>query len=211
MKKMSEEELKEAIRGMEYDPSRKRYIGDDGSELVVKPDSDGKGYRLDYYDSTTYGNAPHNSIHVVADTDENWKKTVNDRDNGTQEKSSGSGCYLTTACMKWKQDDFDDNCYELFILRWFRDNFVPKQDINHYYEIAPKIVEEIEKDPECDIVYNYIYETVIVPCVKAIRYGDFAFAYSRYKNSILALEETYAVPNLNQNSNKVFTLNTITA
>lgn len=173
MKRMNDEELKEAIRGMRYDPSRGRYIGDDGSELVVKPDSNGQGCRVDYYDSTTYGNAPHNSIHLVAKNDESWKKTVNDRDNGIQEKSEGSGCYLTTACMKHYLDNFDDNCYELFMLRWFRDNFATSSDINHYYEVAPKIVESINTSPKCDDVYNYIYDMVIAPCVEAIRLGNF--------------------------------------
>ena len=40
---------------------------------------------------------------------------------------------------------FDDNCYELSVLRWFRDNFVTKEDIEHYYEVAPIIVEIINK------------------------------------------------------------------
>ena len=49
--------------------------------------------------------------------------------------SSTEHCYLTTACMKYFQENFDDNCYELTVLRWFRDNFVSKEDIEHYYEV----------------------------------------------------------------------------
>ena len=45
--------------------------------------------------------------------------------------------------MKYFQENFDDNCYELTVLRWFRDNFVSKEDKEHYYEIAPIIVETI--------------------------------------------------------------------
>ena len=43
--------------------------------------------------------------------------------------------------MKYFKENFDDNCYELTVLRWFRDNFVSKEDIKHYYEVAPIIVE----------------------------------------------------------------------
>ena len=90
---------------MEYDPSRGRYVGKDGSEFVVKPFSDGTGYKMDYYDKTTYKNAPHNSVHGKVDLNENWTRDDKDRDNGTQSSSSGSGCYLTTACMKHYMDD----------------------------------------------------------------------------------------------------------
>lgn len=122
------------IRDMEYDPERGRYVGKDGSEFRVTPYADGTGYKYDYYDSSTYGNTSHNSTHVNSDLNENWTRVDNDRENGTQEKSSGSGCYLTTACMIHMQENFDDNCNELMTLRWFRDNFVSKEDIIHYYE-----------------------------------------------------------------------------
>lgn len=113
-----------------------------------------------------------------------------DRGKGTQEK--GSGCYLTTACIKHFQESFDDNYEELTILRWFRDNFVPKEDIEHYYQVAPIIIEAIDSDPNSEIAYNYIYENVICVCVEAIKNGDYDSAYSRYKNSILTFEETFA-------------------
>ena len=93
--------------------------------------------------------------------------------------------------MKHYSEEFDDNCYELSILRWFRDTFVSKSDIAHYYEIAPTIVDNIEKSEDNENFFNYIYDTVIAPCVKAIEMGDFEFAYKRYKNSILCLEEEF--------------------
>ncbi len=180
------------IKDMEYDPSRGRYVGKDGSELRVTPYSDGTGYKYDYYDSSTYGNAPHNSTHVTSDLNEEWERTDNDRDNGTQTHSSGSGCYLTTACMKHMQEEFDDNCEELTILRWFRDKFVSEEDIKHYYKTAPIIVDAINKLEDNKKIYKYIYENVVDACVKAIKNKDYDFAYNRYKSSILALEEQYA-------------------
>ena len=137
---MTDDEIKAKIKNMRYDTDRKRYIGDDGSELQITPYSNGRGYKVDYYESTTYGNAPHNSTHIQTDISGNWERTDNDRTNGTQTHSSGSGCYITSACMEHFQDEFDDNCHELTVLRWFRDNFVSDEDVELYYSLAPTIV-----------------------------------------------------------------------
>lgn len=179
------------IKDMEYDPNRKRYIGKDGSEFKVTPYSDGSGYKYDYYDRSTYGNTKHNSTHVTSDLNENWSRTDNNRDNGTQDKSSGSGCYLTTACMQHMQENFDDNCNELMTLRWFRDNFVSMEDIKHYYNIAPIIVNGINSLPNNNKIYAWIYEQIVQPCILAIQKENYEFAYNKYKNSILLLEEQF--------------------
>ena len=105
-----------------------------------------------------------------------------------------TGCYLTTACMKHMKSYFDDKCDELQTLRWFRDNFVSCEDIKHYYKTAPVIVKALDELEESDIIYNDIYMSVIAPCVAAIKSGNYDFAYKRYKDSILELEETYARP-----------------
>ena len=103
-----------------------------------------------------------------------------------------SGCYLTSACMKHMQENFDDNCYELQVLRWFRDNFVSKDDICKYYEIAPIIVSNIDQLKDNEKIYDYIYKNIVLACVNAIEIGNYEFVYNRYKNSVLALEEKYA-------------------
>lgn len=184
------------IKDMEYDVNRKCYVGKNGEEFHVTPYSDGSGYKYDYYDRSPYGNAPHNSTHVKSDLNENWTRTDNGRDNGTQEKSSGSGCYLTTACMQHMKEKFDDNCNELMTLRWFRDNFVNEDDIKHYYSIAPIIVKEINSIPNNNKIYNWIYENIVQPCVIAIQEGNYEFAYMRYKNTVILLEEKFAKPML---------------
>ena len=191
------------IKDMVYDPERKRYIGKDGSEFRVTPHKDGSGYKYDYYDRSTYGNTKHNSTHVDSDLNENWTRTDNDRDKGTQEKTSGSGCYLTTACMKHMQKNFDDNCNELMILRWFRDNFVNKNDIKHYYSIAPIILDKINFLPDNSKIYEWIYNYVVEPCVNAIKQNNFEFAYNRYKNSVFALEEQFINSELENNNSKI--------
>jgi hypothetical protein len=194
------------IRDMEYDPSRGRYVGKDGSELRVTPYKDGTGYKYDYYKSSTYNNAPHDSTHINSDLSGNWTRTDNNRETGEQTHSSGSGCYLTSACMKHMQENFDDNCEELTILRWFRDKFVSKEDIEHYYKTAPVIVEAIDEREDNDKIYDYIYESVVSACVNAIKKEDYDFAYSRYKSSILSLEEKFARPKLMNNISKVLKL-----
>ena len=66
--------------------------------------------------------------------------------------------------MKYFQETFDDDCYELTVLRWFRDNFVSKEDIEHYYETAPVIVEAINREEKKDIIYDYIYDNSFIYC-----------------------------------------------
>ena len=114
-----------------------------------------------------------------------------------KKENNNEDCYITTACIKHLKEYFDDNCYELKTLRWFRDNFVSKEDINHYYEIAPKIVENINKQEDKELIYNDIYEYIIKICVQAINHEDYDFAYTRYKNNILRLEKEYVKRKIN--------------
>lgn len=93
-------------------------------------------------------------------------------------------------------EKFDDNCEELKVLRWFRDNFISKEDIEHYYKTAPIIVKALNDIENNNKIYNYIYENVVITCVNAIKEGDYDFAYTRYKNSILILEEQFVKPKL---------------
>lgn len=93
--------------------------------------------------------------------------------------------------MLYMQEDFDDNCNELMTLRWFRDNFVSKEDIKYYYKVAPVIVNRINSISDNSEIYTWIYEHIVNPCVIAIKQGNYEFAYNRYKNSILALEEQF--------------------
>lgn len=109
-----------------------------------------------------------------------------------EEVQNNGGCYLTSACIKHMRERFDDNCYELTILRWFRDNFVSKEEVEMYYEVAPKIVEAINDNEESDFIYDYIYNHIVDYCVKQIELGNYEAAYKRYKNSVLVLKEEFA-------------------
>ena len=106
-------------------------------------------------------------------------------------KNEDEKCFLTTACMRYMQENFDDNCYELIVLRWFRDNFVSTDDKKHYYDIAPKIVEAIGKEIDSNLIYNYIYDNIVDYCVTQIEQGNYNEAYNRYKYSVQLLEKYY--------------------
>lgn len=167
-----------------------KYKNDEGVYMDVHTDKSGKDH-VSFYDKDP-SDPDHDSIHINWDS-ETGKGVIVDTTNGSKE-STTIGCFLTTACMKYFQDKFDDNCYELTVLRWFRDNFVSKEDIEHYYEVAPLIVETIDKDEKSAMVYDYIYDNIVDYCVEQIELGNYEAAYSRYKNSVLVLEEQFAKP-----------------
>lgn len=105
-----------------------------------------------------------------------------------------SSCYLTSACIEAK--NLPDDCIELTTLREFRDGYVLYtnrgcMDIDHYYEIAPKIVSEINSHVDSKKIYEEIYNTIVNPSVKLIERGRLGEAYDLYKNKSLELERTY--------------------
>ena len=162
------------------------------------------GAKIDIY-SPDVRTEPHDSIHIKIDTKTGKGEIIQEPKNGPKE-TTDTQCYLTTACMRHYAEEFDDNCYELTTLRKFRDTFVSEEDIAHYYEVAPAIVEAINQIPGCEKIYHYIYDNVIDQCVKAIEQGDYEFAYNRYKNSILAFEEEYAKLTLEKDKRKVLAI-----
>jgi len=167
------------------------YINDKGIEIRSSSDRNGKDH-IDIYDSCPADNPNHGSVHIDYNGN-SGKGTIVDTTSGSKQ-TTDTQCYLTTACMKHFNEHFDDNCYELTVLRWFRDNFVSKEDIEHYYKTAPIIVESINNVPNNEIIYNYIYNQIVSLCVNEIENGNYDSAYNRYKNSILSLEEIFAKP-----------------
>ena len=176
------------------------YVNDKGVTIKVTTDKNGNDH-ISFYGGEV--DKPHDAAHVNINYDKSsWSSTTHNPDKSETNPWSG-GCYLTTACMMYFQENFDDNCYELTVLRWFRDNFVSKEDIEHYYEVAPTIVEGINNEEKSDIIYDYIYDNIVDYCVDQIEEGNYDKAYSRYKNSVLVLEEQFAKPLLEQKFTKV--------
>lgn len=167
------------------------YINDKGVVIKVNSDKNGNDH------VSFYGNdvdKSHDAAHVNINYDKgSWSSTTHNSDKSDTNYGSG-GCYLTSACMEHLQEKFDDNCYELKVLRWFRDSFVSNKDIEHYYEVAPIIVEAINRENKSSIIYNYIYDNIVDYCVEQIEKGNYDKAYNRYKNSVLSLEEQFAKP-----------------
>lgn len=171
------------------------YVNDKGVTIKITTDKKGNDH-VSFYGGAV--DKPHDAAHVNVNYDKSsWSSTTHGSDKSDTKSGSG-GCYLTSACMNYFQEKFDDNCYELIVLRWFRDNFVSKEDIEHYYEVAPIIVETINKEEKSNIIYNYIYDNIVDYCVERIEQGNYDEAYSRYKNSVLILEEQFAKPFLQQ-------------
>ena len=90
-----------------------------------------------------------------------------------------------------KEDLFDDNCHELTILRWFRDKYVSKDDVDEYHKIAPGIVEKIDVLDNGSDVYMDIYNNVIAVCVMLIEDKEYDKAYQVYKDCVLSLKSKY--------------------
>ena len=111
------------------------------------------------------------------DEEPDWSRQESNESSNpdTGEVQDNGGCYLTTACMQHYKDDFNDNCYELNVLRWFRDSVVPHDDIEDYYKYAPQIVEGINANKYHKQYYDFIYHKVVVDCVHAIERKDFKF------------------------------------
>ena len=133
-----------------------------------------------------------------------WEReeSNNSKNPSIEELQNNGSCYLTTACLQHLRNNFNDKCYELELLRWFRDNYVPKEEIKHYYKIAPIIVNNINNNPNKKDIYENIYAKVVKPCVIAIMQRKFIFAYSRYKSSIQLLERKFATYNNDKETEK---------
>lgn len=169
-----------------------KYKNEKGVYIDVHTDKRGRDH-VDIYDKDP-SDESHSSIHINWDSD-TGKGTIVDTTNGDKETTDVS-CFLTTACMRHFGKLFDDDCYELRVLRWFRDNFVQKEDIEKYYKVAPIIVEAINADEHSDIIYGYIYDNVVDYCVEQIEAGNYTEAYDRYKNSVINFEGKIARPYL---------------
>lgn len=171
---------------MAYNSDRKGYETEDGGLIRIGGE---EKVRIDIYIGDEREKGGHTRDTINFDTNTGTGSIDQHNEDKSEKSSTDISCFLTSACMKYFQGNFDDNCYELRVLRWFRDNFVSKEDIEHYYKVAPIIVEAINREDNSSDIYNYIYDNIVVYCVKQIEAGNYEEAYTRYKNSVLILEE----------------------
>lgn len=90
----------------------------------------------------------------------------------------------------------EDNCYQLSILRKYRDDYLTKfqdgaNDVEHYYKIAPDIVSKINSSSNKNEILNNIYNQLIIPCISLIENKEFDKAHKFYKNYTLQLEKYF--------------------
>jgi len=109
------------------------------------------------------------------------EKRIEQKNNPYQEKNNG-GCFLSTACIN--NIGLPDNCYELEILRNFRDTYVPSLDkgielITDYYQNSPKILVEISKSKNENDILNQMY-TSIHKIIQYILLGENQKAFNSY-------------------------------
>ena len=112
---------------------------------------------------------------------------------GSNTFNSG-GCFITSACMKHMQEVFDDHCFELEILRSYRDSYMKEhhpEEIERYYLMAPQIVSVIDKLEECEKIYQKIYEKMVLPSVKAVKRQEYEKAYHIYADGCRYLNDLY--------------------
>lgn len=88
--------------------------------------------------------------------------------NESQKENESEGCFITTAVC----DSFNkpDDCYELTMFRHFRDNWLKNQPdgkelIKEYYNIAPKIVEKINRLVNAKEIYKSIWDNYLKICL----------------------------------------------
>lgn len=113
---------------------------------------------------------------------------------GDSGNNSSGGCFLTTACVKYKQ--LPDDCYELQVLRAVRDTIVEWDDANRemvleYYRIAPQIVEKIESSGNSGKVWEDLYNNLIIPCVNFYEKQQIQEAVNLYVSTVTALKKQY--------------------
>lgn len=107
---------------------------------------------------------------------------------------SSGPCFLTSACVESK--GLPDDCYELSILRAFRDGYMKSlpsgaEDIKEYYSCAPAIVAGIKSRHNSQEIFAQIYQELVAPCVELIEAGRNYEAYNKYKCYTRELQKTY--------------------
>ena len=103
-------------------------------------------------------------------------------------------CYITTAvCESLNKED---DCMELTLLREYRDEYLlktpeGKKIITSYYDVAPTIVNRINKETEAKSIYQGILATYIWPCVQLIKEDKKEECKALYSEMLLNLEKKY--------------------
>lgn len=103
-------------------------------------------------------------------------------------------CYITTAvCTSLNKPD---DCYELNLLRSYRDGYLMSQPngeemIAHYYDVAPTIVKHIDKRSDSEEIYRGVWENYLSPCIRMIEQDKNEECMEAYGNMVADLQNKY--------------------
>ena len=100
---------------------------------------------------------------------------------------SADGCFISTAICQTR--GLPDDCYELNVLRGFRDNHLAQSEngrklIKRYYEIAPEIVEAIGRLPQGEALYDELNQKYLVQIICHIESNNHQEAINIYMRMI---------------------------
>ena len=108
-------------------------------------------------------------------------------------KQNKSFCFLTTAVCEilGKPDD----CYELSILRNFRDKVLLKTKkeqalVENYYEIAPEIAGKMYAAPNRQALASHLYNNYLIRIITEIEARNYKLAISLYRNMVNELKDS---------------------
>ena len=103
-------------------------------------------------------------------------------------------CYITTAVCEslGKPDD----CYELKTLRGYRDGYLLGSDegktvVDTYYNIAPTIVNRINRRNDSAVVYRKLFDKYISPCIDMIEHNRLEECRELYSEMVYSLKDQY--------------------
>ena len=112
---------------------------------------------------------------------------------GSSSGGKSGWCFITTAACEYFGKP--DNCYELTMLRQFRDGWLTAQPggeelIREYYRVAPSIVEKLDVAEQRDAIYREIWNHYIIPCVRLIEQNAYKPCRALYEKMVLDLKQT---------------------
>lgn len=103
-------------------------------------------------------------------------------------------CYITTAVCESQHKP--DDCYELSLLRSFRDDYLLKSPegeamVHEYYDVAPSIVKHIGKREDADRIYEGIWQQYLSPCIRLIEADRREECVDLYRQMVCDLKTRY--------------------
>lgn len=103
-------------------------------------------------------------------------------------------CYITTAVCRSRNQA--DDCYELNLLRDYRDTYLSateegKAVVEAYYDVAPTIVNRIDREQNSREIYEEIYQSYLKKCVGLIEADELEKCRGVYTDMVEELEKKY--------------------